>query len=85
MTPAEAQAAGFGVRIPPAPDPALIPGAAGAALRDNVRPNQTSSNETSIGAVTVVTQATDAGGIARDIGAALRRVTFVDQATFGLA
>lgn len=85
MSPAEAEAAGLGVRIPPAPDPALVPGAEGATLRDNVRPNQTSSNETSIGAVTVVTQATDAGGIARDFASAVRRMTFVDQATEGLA
>ena len=83
MTPAEAAAAAQGVRI--GPDPGLIPGAGGAALRDNVRPNQTSSNETSIGAVSIVTQATDAGGIARDFASAVRRMTFVDQATEGLA
>lgn len=87
MSPAEQAAAALGVRVgpPPTPDPGLVPGADGAALRDNVRPNQTSSNEANIGTVNVVTQATDAGGIARDIGAALSRITFVDQATRGLA
>lgn len=85
MSDAEQRAAALGVRIPPIPDPALVPGAEGATLRDNVRPNQTSSNETSIGAVSIVTQATDAGGIARDFASAVRRMTFVDQATEGLA
>lgn len=85
MSPAEQAAAAQGVRIPTPVDPGLIPGAEGAAVRDEVRPNQTSNNEANIGTVNVVTQATDAGGIARDIGAALRRMTFVDQATRGLA
>ncbi len=86
MSAAEAAAAAHGVTLPPPTiDPNLVTGPDGAALRDNVRPNQTSNNEANIGTINVQTAATDAGGIARDIGAALARTTFVDQATQGLA
>lgn len=84
MSPAEAAAAAQGVRIPAA-DPGLVTGPEGATMRDSVQNNQTSSNENHIGAITVMSQASDAGGIAQDIGAAIRRYTFAEQSTRGLA
>lgn len=70
----------------PRPDPALQQGAQpGAAVQNKMWGGSTTSNEMSIGNVTVNTQATDAQGIARDIGAALKSHSFVNQMTYGLA
>lgn len=71
----------------PAPDPALTDSTRpGAAVQNKMWGGSSVSNETAInGPITVNTQATDANGIARDIGAALKRHAFVDQVTLGLA
>lgn len=65
-------------------DPALSGGARLSAMSrgGNV---STSTNEVTVGTVNVNTQATDARGIARDIGAELQRYAFADQAARGLA
>jgi hypothetical protein len=71
-----------------APDLGLITGARGAVVRDGARSSttNTTSNEAAInGPINIYSQASDAGGIARDIASALRRSMFVDQATTGLA
>ncbi|RVT95254.1 hypothetical protein EOD42_16860 [Rhodovarius crocodyli] len=72
---------------PPVPDPALMDSTRpGAAVQNKMWGGSSVSNETAInGPITVNTQATDANGIARDIGAALKRHAFVDQVTLGLA
>lgn len=57
-------------------------GGARSALRPNTR-TSTSHTETHIGTVTVHTQATDAPGIARDIGPAIKKRTLVGNANSG--
>jgi hypothetical protein len=61
--------------------------AAAAPAAGNTTTTSTSTSETNInGPITVHTQATDAAGIARDIGGALRRYSFVvPQANTGLS
>lgn len=72
---------------PPALDPAVV--ARARPPVPPVAPQQMASadtaNTTTIGAITINTQATDANGIARGIGPAIRRRTLVAQATTGLA
>jgi len=61
---------------------------AAAAIRHSTTSNQsssTSSSETNVGTVHIHTQATDAGGIARDFAGALRRNDLATQANYGLA
>lgn len=57
-------------------------GGARLAVPHNVR-NSQSHTETHIGSVTVTTQATDASGIARDIGPAIKKRTLVGNANSG--
>ncbi len=65
---------------------ARLPSAAGAVGAAGVPANNsTSSNETHISKIEIKTAATDAAGIARDIGEQLRRVTFASQMNTGLA
>lgn len=55
-------------------DPALLTGATGAAIRANPGGSKTENHittEVKVGEVNIVTQATDAKGIAKDIGAAV--------------
>nr|WP_282966404.1 phage tail tip lysozyme [Burkholderia cenocepacia] len=61
--------------------------AASAPAAGNMTTTSTSTSETNInGPITVQTQATDAAGIARDLGGALRRYSFVvPQANTGLS
>jgi hypothetical protein len=71
------------------PDPSLRGGASPAAVRssvsnDNSRDNSIQS-ETHIQNVNVQTAATDANGIARGIGGALQKYSFIPQANLGLA
>lgn len=47
--------------------------------------NSTTTTDTNIGAVNIYTQATDANGIARDMGGALRRNTLVGAANGGVS
>lgn len=64
-----------------------LTGASGAAMASNVandnRSVSTSSAETKIGSITINTQATDADGIARDLGGAIEQNTFAQQANYG--
>ena len=52
----------------------------------NLAPSQTSTtnNEVSIGQITVQTQATDAPGIARDMGEALRQNQLINSTATGM-
>ncbi|MFP3813080.1 hypothetical protein, partial [Bacillus sp. SIMBA_005] len=61
--------------------------AAAAPAGGNTTTTSTSTTETNInGPITVHTQATDAAGVARDLGGALRRYSFVvPQANTGLS
>ncbi len=68
--------------IDPAMRFALRPDAASSV--DNSRSN-TSTAETHIGAITVHTAATDAEGVAKGIGGALRRYAWVPESNYGLA
>lgn len=62
----------------------VITGAAGlASLSAGQRSVDLSKTDTHIGTIVVQTQATDARGIARDIGAAVRRDAFASQANNG--
>lgn len=74
-------------QAPPRPDPALTEATRpGAAVQNKSWGGSTITSETAInGPITVHTQAADANGIARDLGAALKRHAFVDQVTLGLA
>jgi hypothetical protein len=69
-------------------DPALsnlmrTPTAAATTANDNSR-KVSNNSETTIGAVHVHTAATDAEGVARGVGAALRKYAYVNQANWGL-
>lgn len=71
---------GFGplVPVPGAPTVRDYPGAGQQAANSN-------ATEINIGSITIQTAATDAPGIARDLGESLRRYGFVPQADYGLA
>lgn len=58
-------------------------GVAGLSMTD-ARQHSTSTTEVRIGSITVNTQATDADGIARDLGQAIERNSFANQANVGL-
>jgi hypothetical protein len=59
-------------------------GIASKVANDNRSSSNVTTNETTIGAITVNTKATDAQGIANDIGPAMKRTSFAAQANYGL-
>ncbi|HEY1441403.1 MAG TPA: phage tail tip lysozyme [Mycobacterium sp.] len=61
------------------------PGGGFGRHASNVDNSRSSSNNVHIASITVNTQATDAHGIARDLGAKLRKMQFVNDANYGLA
>lgn len=88
LTPPKPAAGGAAPPLGTPPPPIAVPPPSGSNL---LNPASMSSSggvqsETNInGPITVNTAATDAEGIARDLGAALRRTSFVSQANTGLA
>jgi hypothetical protein len=83
-----AQPTATAAQPPPGPqsylDPGLLTGSRAAVASVNNR-TSTSSSEVSVGQVNVQTAATDAPGIARSIGDALKQYAFVNEASRGLA
>lgn len=77
---------GDGIRFetPNPVDPNLRGGAATAIAGTTTNRTSTSSSETTIGTIVVHTQATDAQGIARSVGDAVRNQSLAAQATVGL-
>jgi hypothetical protein len=62
-----------------------MPSGAALAAARNGGNNSTSTTDVKVGQITVQTQATDAKGIAKDIGAAINKYGFMSQANTGLA